>query len=491
MKKELALALCCLAVCEGVAQKNQDRDVFKEYEQFRQQTRSEYSDFRKQANDSYCEFMRHRWDWYADQPEIEKPQEKVDPVPVPQAPEAGEPLEDGQMTIRAFIHALPVPEQPNPVAPVPETTDDVDAFAFEAYGTRMQVRLGAAQRFQLKGVTENDVADGWQLLSGPAYNNLIRDCLSLRERYNLCDWAYLNVLQQLSESFLGKGTPEAVLMQAFLFNQSGYKARLGRSRTNRLYLLVASAHTIYRQKYFQIRGELFYPIRYEENGLFIYAAQYPGERTMSLAVGKEQKFDVAETEPHLLTSKGGGEPLQVSLRFNSNLMNFYLNYPQSHINNDETTKWTFFANTPLSGLIKEQLYPALQKAIEGKPLPEAANILIRFVQTAFEYKLDNEVWGDDHPFFAEETLFYPFSDCEDRVVLYSTLIRDLLHLDTVLLYYPGHLAMAVCFGEEVGGKTLQAGGKTYVYCEPTCSGYAPVGWCPPALSALSPVVITY
>ena len=43
-------------------------------------------------------------------------------------------------------------------------------------------------------------------------------------------------------------------MQAFLFNQSGYKARLGRSRTNRLYLLVASNHVIYKQKYFSDQG---------------------------------------------------------------------------------------------------------------------------------------------------------------------------------------------------------------------------------------------
>lgn len=490
MKKELVFALCCLSALGSVAQENQDRDVFKEYERFKQQSKSEYSDFRKKANDSYSEFMRHRWDWYKDQPEIKMPQEEVDPVPVPQAPDADKPLEDGLVTIKSVIHALPVPEQPNPIAAIPEATGTTGTFTFEAYGTRMQVRLEASQRFHLKGVTENDVADGWQLLSGQAYNNLLRDCLSLRIKHNLCDWAYLNMLQQLSESFLGKGTPEAVLMQAFLFNQSGYKARLGRSRTNRLYLLVASNHVIYKQKYFQIKDELFYPLQYEENGLFIYTAQYPGEQTMSLVVGKEQKFDVAETEPHRLVSKGG-DSLEVALQFNSNLMNFYLNYPQSHINNDETTKWTFFATTPISERVKNQLYPVLEKVIAGKSKRDAANVLIRFVQTAFEYKLDNEVWGDDHPFFAEETLFYPFSDCEDRVVLYATLVRDLLHLDTILLYYPGHLAMAVCLEEEVGGKTLQFGGKTYVYCEPTCSGYAPVGWCPPALSALSPVVIAY
>ena len=76
MKKELVFALCCLSALGSVAQENQDRDVFKEYERFKQQSKSEYSDFRKKANDSYCEFMRHRWDWYKDQPEIKMPQEE-------------------------------------------------------------------------------------------------------------------------------------------------------------------------------------------------------------------------------------------------------------------------------------------------------------------------------------------------------------------------------------------------------------------------------
>ena len=49
MKKELVFALCCLSALGSVAQEIQDRDVFKEYERFKQQSKSEYSDFRKKA----------------------------------------------------------------------------------------------------------------------------------------------------------------------------------------------------------------------------------------------------------------------------------------------------------------------------------------------------------------------------------------------------------------------------------------------------------
>ena len=37
----------------------------------------------------------------------------------------------------------------------------------------------------------------------------------------------------------------------------------------------------------------------------------------------------------------------------------------------------------------------------------------------------------------------------------------------ILLYYPGHLATAVCFTEDVAGDYLLVNGKRYVVCDPT------------------------
>ena len=84
------------------------------------------------------------------------------------------------------------------------------------------------------------------------------------------------------------------------------------------------------------------------------------------------------------------------------------------------------------------------------------------------------VWGADRAFFAEETLYYPYADCEDRAVLFSRLVRDIVGLDVVLLYYPGHLAAAVEFNEEVLGDYLLYDKRKYIVCDPTYIG-APVG----------------
>ena len=94
-------------------------------------------------------------------------------------------------------------------------------------------------------------------------------------------------------------------------------------------------------------------------------------------------------------------------------------------------------------------------------------ILLNWVQTAFAYKVDDEVWGQDRAFFAQETLYYPYCDCEDRAILFSRLVRDLVGLDVVLLYYPGHLASAVAFNHEEKGDYLTYKNQKYVVCDPT------------------------
>lgn len=90
------------------------------------------------------------------------------------------------------------------------------------------------------------------------------------------------------------------------------------------------------------------------------------------------------------------------------------------------------------------------------------------------YEYNDKVWGHDRAFFAEESLYYPYCNCEDRSILFSRLVRDLLGLDVILVFYPGHLATAVAFTDNVDGDYIELNGKHYIICDPTYIG-APVG----------------
>ncbi len=103
------------------------------------------------------------------------------------------------------------------------------------------------------------------------------------------------------------------------------------------------------------------------------------------------------------------------------------------------------------------------------------------MQTAFVYEYDDKVWGADPAFFADETLYYPYCDCEDRSILLTRIVRDLLNLKCALVYYPGHLATAVALGEDATGDFIRVGEEKFLVCDPTYIN-APIGRTMPGLS---------
>lgn len=160
-------------------------------------------------------------------------------------------------------------------------------------------------------------------------------------------------------------------------------------------------------------------------------------------------------------------------------MEFYNSYPKC--------QWTNYSWAGISEEVKTKLYPVLRAGIEGKNQIEAANRLINFVQTAFEYKTDGQQFGYERSLFADETFYYPFSDCEDRSILFSILVHDLLGLDVVLIQYPDHLATAVRYTESLNGSYVILDGQNYYISDPTYIG-AEVGECMPRYAKTKPAV---
>lgn len=91
-----------------------------------------------------------------------------------------------------------------------------------------------------------------------------------------------------------------------------------------------------------------------------------------------------------------------------------------------------------------------------------------FMNGFFPYGYDEEIWHRERSFFMDESWYYPESDCEDHAIHFSRMVRDLMGLDAVLLYYPGHLASAVAFTDgSANGDYVMKNGKKYIVCDPT------------------------
>ena len=280
------------------------------------------------------------------------------------------------------------------------------------------------------------------------------------------------LINSLANSFMGENTNEATLFMAFIYCQSGYKMKLAHNN-GRLYMLYATEHMLYDKTYFALNGEKYYPLNCNEERIYICDATFPNERSLSLYVSSVPQLGINKTSDRQLASRRYPN-VKAIVSSNKNLIEFCNTYPASEIGGNFMTKWAMYANTPLSNSTRSMLYPSLQSSISGLSQLEAVECLLNFTQTAFVYGYDSKIWGYDRAFFAEETLYYPYCDCEDRSILFSRLIRDLIGLNVVLVYYPGHLATAVKFTTPVKGDYLMINGSKYVICDPTYIG-APVG----------------
>ena len=444
------------------------------YNEFKKQAEDTYENFRKKANKEYADWMRQAWEWH----------DRIEPMLMPKDDMMPPVIFDKKKEERKeqpsplpYEEVIPVPEpnpQPKPIAPIREDKGEYEKISFDFFGTNGIVRLPRDFSFKIKGKDENAFANAWEELASGKYDNLIRDCLVLRMEYQLCDWAYLLMLGMMSDKLCGIGTNESVMLQGFVFCQSGYKIRFGITKKKELRVLFKSDHHIFGFEGYKMNDGIYYVLQPTgEDGLAICDISYPEEKPLSLWISTEQKFVQNDSEERLLIPKGSEQKIRV--KTNVNWINFCATYPTSMIGEDIVSRWVMYANTPLAGNVKEYLYPQLRAAInQFENCVTATNWLLYWVQTAFVYEYDDKVWGKDRAFFAEETLYYPYCDCEDRSILFSRLVRDLLGLDVILVFYPGHLATAVDFKIPVNGDYIELNGKHFTICDPTYIG-APVG----------------
>lgn len=476
-------------------------DFRKEFEKFMNQTRGEFNDFKQKCNKEYADHLRSAWESFNSIISKPIPKDTLTIPPVIYTEEdTKEDIEEKEFKniiiadtitkedieqvtpLESIIEEMPKIEKTPEEAEEPigqnEPVIITNGFSFVFYGTTVNVSLGEEHKFTLNNCNNESVASTWEFCSG-VYADVAKECIQLKKKYNLCDWGYLQMIKKMSEQFFGKQTNEATLITSFIYCQSGYKTKMGISN-GRLYLLVASEHMIYGERFFNIKGEKFYPIDCDEEEMNICKADFPNGKPMSLWISEVPALEYVKNDTtRTLKSKRFPE-MNISVSVNKNLMDFYSDYPISEFGNDFMTKWIVYANTPLEKNIKEQIYPALKECLKEKTLLEQVNMLLNFVQTAFVYEYDENVWGYDRSFFAEETLYYDYCDCEDRSILFSRFVRDLTGLKVLLIYYPGHIATAVCIDNEAQGDYLEVENEKFTICDPTYIN-APVGKSMPEL----------
>ncbi len=488
MKRILIILGIVFFTAEGYAQIGNRRRAHKALDEFRKETRRDFNEFRKKCMDDFISFVQNPWKEFENTPPVPMPKEdELPPVVIPKE-DKDKPIEDKPVVIDDVVKPVPVPPQPKPVAPIEEVPIEEPRYIdFNLFGTTGRVRFDSSRRVRLQGVEEEQVADAFRQFTPEVYDNLLFDCLEIRTKMQLSDWAYLQFLKTITEKIAGGNNNDAAINFAYLYMQSGYRMRLAHDG-NKLYVLFASEHYIYDKLSYTIDGKKYFGVYDLPNRLYISMASFPKEKSLSLLVPKVQRF--AMNKGNLRSISSSAFPnVKFSVAVNKNLIDFYNTYPASMLNENFITKWAMYANTPMDGDVKAQAYPELKKLLDGCSQKDAVERLLNLVQTGFIYEYDDKVWGHDRAFFAEESLYYPYCDCEDRSILLTRLVRDLLGLKCILIYYPGHLASAIEFTQgDVKGDYIMLNNHKYIVADGTYIN-APLGRTMPGMDNKTATVI--
>lgn len=449
---------------EFVKQLNRDK------EKFQADREAEFNRFREQYNREFAEFLRQSWEQATP---IDKKVLPPQPKPfVPKPNDESKPIIPQELPIKEIVIPQPTPPAPDPII-IDKPKEDRSLLderiirLGDFYGDDISLRCSSNANITLATNTPSAIASAWEQLSKGDWDLLIYECQQLRSKHNYCDWMYYLLVRQVARTATATTdySHASVLLTGYILAHSGIDFRLTNSE-HELFLALPFDTKIYNCTYFIVDGREYYVMGKDINTACSLMNRSFSKEASSLALrfSTPMHLDASQKKEVVLASKKYPN-MNIKISSNQSLMDFYQSYPRM--------EWQEYVLTPLDEANAKYIQELFSEVLQGKRDTEKADMILNFVQTAFTYGYDDQIWGHDRPFFSDETLNYPQSDCEDRSILFSNLIRQLTDLDIVLLYYPNHLSTAICFNEDIGGDYVLVNGKKYFVCDPT--GYKPIG----------------
>ena len=462
-----------------------------DFNAFRSRMLSDYQEFRKGIMERYVEFLDAAWAEYetmTGRRRVTAPKPVVAPVYAPpENPVVEEPKEP--IVVEPEKSEVPEPTLPKvPITPsvpkVPQvpsvTAPDIPQVRFALYGLSLTVPAPKLEASSI-GNSQKEVVDFWKQIHGSDTKAPMEGLQQISATYRLGDWCTFKAVENYCTTWAkGNVTASRVMMQ-YLMLSMGYDVRMAIADKS-LYLLLPFEQKVYDNTYISIgnTGYYVYPNSMPANSR-IYSCTLPeGEncgRQMNLIVNPAYRLP---KNNHSFSLAYGG--LSVEGNVNKNVIALQQEYPSMDVH--------CYAASITDAEVRREVVKQLKQQVAGMSEAEAANALLHFVQSAFEYKTDAQQFGDgvEKSFFFDETLYFPYCDCEDRSIFYAYLVHEILGLDVLLVGYPGHECTAVALSVSPQNATaLKYRGKAFYICDPTYIG-ADIGMCMPDYVCTRPEV---
>lgn len=477
--KLLLTFIFCMMCFSSFSQDDEYMNYKKRYEQnykdYKDKTISEYRSFQDSVNKEFASHISKTWKEYSvfvgEEPEKE-PKPKNIPVAEPNsAPENKVEIEVEEIVEKPveIIEEEVLEEITEDVFEEDVTTeasyDNTSRFSIDLFNPKIALTdVNVFSEIKLSGTDEKSVSALWGKFADNAYAQTAYQIKNIALNKNINDYGTYLLITKTAQTLFPNKPNEQVVYTVYMLNQLGFKAKIARTGDN-LIALISIRQLVYKRSYLNYEKDRFYVFTSNPEEIKNCSSIYTYDNLMKNC---SKSIDLNFYKPLLLGDKvkyvtvKTDDASEINVKINLEDINFFNNYPH--------TEMQVYANAEMNDEINNALLGTLSKQIDGKSDLDAVNYLLDFIYASCEYKTDGEQFGYEKPMFCEETLYYPYSDCEDNSILFSYLVRKLLGFDVVLLDYPGHIATAVKIPGEVNGSYLQLEDGKYIVCDPTYYG---------------------
>jgi len=359
------------------------------------------------------------------------------------------------------------------------------------YGRELDIEFDNHLRLKSTGTKESDIAKYLKDMAGNSSHTqkLWSELTNIVDNHGLNEWGYYCLLRSISDKAFSNDNDKVLFCFYMLRNEGNFKVKVARGKaSNALTLLLAIDNKldVYSYTYFTLDdngNKVKYYLVYGGNGneavyTYDFCSQDADKKQMSLDFYKTLNMGKCDINRTLRLTKDR----EITLPYNSSHI--------AYLNDVPMTVFPIYFASAISIEAQNKMNDNLNKLKAEMTPYDFINMLLHFVQTAFDYKTDEDQFGYEKYFYPEEVIAYPYSDCEDRAALFAWLVTTYTDAKVIGLQYEGHIATAVCFGDsfKVHGDAFFYGGKRYYVCDPTYIN-ASVGMTMPQFVGKTPKVI--
>lgn len=449
-----------------------------EFEKWQKQRAEQFNQYVTQQDQDFTQFLKQRWlvkkvesaPKRDTQPKIQRP---------PTAPKK-EAEPDASKTVKVLkpkpiVKPTPAvinPERVKPSIPKPVPTPSkplppgLESISF--LGNQLSFNKLELLGLPLANIDAETIASSWQVMASSKNNKLVNLLEMQAHKLGLDDWgrAYLTH-QVIAQGAKQLNSNEVNLYSWYYLMQQGFDSRVGYDN-GQVHLLVKVAQPLYGQKFFRFGDDKYYFVNFNADGkglgskIKTYQNQHElAKADLTLDLAKIPKV-LGEQSHRELTFNYGGKKHEISVPYHKEYAEFLNLYPQMELEH--------YFQSGLEASSREVLLNYLAQEIEGKTEKQALNLLLRFVQYAFPYQTDDQQFNKENFLVATETLHYPYADCEDRAVLFSYLVKNLLGNKIIGVLYQGHIATAIKTNSDIKGAWYKVKGEKFLVADPTYIG---------------------